>query len=78
LLTLLVGASLLGTGLASWRARPESRLGPVMVLAGFAWFASQLSEAFSPLLYTIGAAVQYVFVAGFIYVLLSFPSGRLE
>ncbi len=78
LLTLLVGASLLGSGLASWRARPENRLGPVMVLTGFAWFASQLSEASSPLLYTIGAAVQYVFVAGFVYVLLSFPSGRLE
>jgi signal transduction histidine kinase len=78
LLTLLVGASLLGSGLASWRARPENRLGPVMVVTGFAWFASQLSEASSPLPYTVGAAVQYVFVSGFVYLLLSFPSGRLE
>jgi signal transduction histidine kinase len=78
LLTLLVGASLVGSGLGSWRARPDNRLGPVMVFTGFAWFAAQLSEAPSPLLYTVGAAVQYVFVAGFVYVLLSFPSGRLE
>ncbi len=77
-LTLLVGASLLGSGLLSWRARPENRIGPVMVFTGFAWFAGQLSEASSPLPYTIGAAVQYVFIAGFIYLLLSFPSGRLE
>ena len=47
-LTLLVGASLLGCGLASWRARPENRLGPVMVFTGFAWFAGQLSEASTP------------------------------
>jgi signal transduction histidine kinase len=78
LLTLLVGASLLGSGLASWQARPDNRLGPVMVLTGFAWFAGQLTEASNSLLYTAGAAVQYVFIAGFVYQLLSFPSGRLE
>jgi signal transduction histidine kinase len=76
-LTLVVGISLLGCGLASWRTRPDNRLGLVMVLTGFAWFAAQLSEASAPWLYTIGAAVQYVFVIGLIYLLLSFPSGRL-
>jgi signal transduction histidine kinase len=77
-LTLLVGLSLLGSGLGSWLARPENRLGPVMVLTAFAWFASQLTEASSPALYTFGTAVQYLFIAGFVYVLLSFPSGRLS
>jgi signal transduction histidine kinase len=77
-LTLLVGVSLLGSGLGSWLARPENRLGPVMVLTAFAWFASQLTEASSPGLYTFGTAVQYLFIAGFVYVLLSFPSGRLS
>jgi signal transduction histidine kinase len=78
LLTLLVGASLLGSGLASWHARPENRLGPVMVFTGFAWFAAQLTEASSPLPYTIGTAIQYLFIGGFVYLLLTFPSGRLE
>jgi signal transduction histidine kinase len=77
-LTLLVGVSLLGSGLGSWRARPHSRLGPVMVLTAFAWFAGQLSESSSPGLYTLGTAVQYLFIAGFAYILLSFPSGRLS
>ncbi len=77
-LEVIVGASLLGSGLTSWRARPENRLGPVMVLTAFAWFASELSEASAPWLYTIGAVVQYTFAIGVIYVLLSFPSGRLR
>jgi len=77
-LTLLVGASLIGCGLASWRARPDNRLGPVMVLTGFIWFAGLLSEATSAPLYTIGIAIEYVFVCGFIYIVLSFPSGELH
>src|SRR5215469_9428742 len=62
---LLVGWSLLGSGLLSWRARPDNRLGPVMVVTGFAWFASLLVEAQTPWLYTSGEAVQYLFIAGF-------------
>ncbi|HLJ04526.1 MAG TPA: histidine kinase [Solirubrobacteraceae bacterium] len=77
-LTLLVGASLLGSGLASWRARPENRLGPLMVATSFGWFAGLLTEAPGQALATIGTAIQYVWIAGFIVLILSFPSGRLE
>jgi signal transduction histidine kinase len=76
-LTLLVGASLVGSGVASWRARPENRLGQIMVFTGFAWFAAQLIEASPAWLNTIGLAVQSVWLIGLIYLLLSFPSGRL-
>jgi signal transduction histidine kinase len=78
LLTALVGASLIGCGLASWQARPGNRLGPVMVLTGFLWFAGLLSEATSAPLYTLGVAIEYVFLCGFIYIVLSFPSGHLR
>jgi signal transduction histidine kinase len=77
-LTLLVGASLLGSGVASWRARPENRLGQIMVFTGFAWFAAQLIEASPAWLNTIGLAIQSVWLIGLIYLLLSFPSGRLN
>jgi signal transduction histidine kinase len=77
-LTLLVGASLIASGLGSWRARPENRLGPAMVLTGFAWFAGLLVEATNAPLYTVGSAVEYAFVAGFVYIVLSFPSGQLR
>jgi signal transduction histidine kinase len=76
-LELLVGVSLLGCGLASWRARPENRIGVVMVLTGFAWFAAQVIEASQPWLYTLGLLVQSLWVIGLLYLLLSFPSGRL-
>ena len=77
-LTLWVGVSLIGSGLASWRARPDNRLGPAMVLSGFLWFAGLLSEATSAPLYTVGVALEYAFIAGFIYIVVSFPSGRLR
>ena len=77
-LTLWVGVSLIGSGLATWRARPDNRLGPTMVLTGFLWFAGLLSEATSAPLYTVGVAVQYSFIAGFIYIVVSFPSGQLR
>jgi signal transduction histidine kinase len=76
-LTLLVGASLLSCGLASWRARPENRVGKIMVFTGFAWFAAQLIEATPAWLNTIGLAVQSVWIIGLVWLLLSFPSGRL-
>src|SRR3984957_1479144 len=76
-LTLLVGASLLGCGLASWRARPKNRVGKIMVFTGFAWFAGLLVNASPSWLNTIGLAVQSVWVIGLVYLLLAFPSGRL-
>jgi signal transduction histidine kinase len=75
---LLVGWSFIGSGLLSWRARPDNRLGPVMVLTGFAWFASVIQEGRSPVLFTIGLAFQVLYLAGLLYLILSFPSGRLQ
>jgi signal transduction histidine kinase len=77
-LTAIVGISLLVSGLLSWRRRPENRLGPVMVGTGFAWFAGLLVEAHTAWLYTVGEAMQYLWIAGFICILVSFPSGRLN
>src|SRR5215469_9612158 len=77
-LELLVGATLFGCGFASWRARPENRLGPAMVVIGFAWFAEELTQATTPWLNTLGLAVQSWWIPGMLYLLLSFPSGRLR
>jgi signal transduction histidine kinase len=77
-LALLVGWSFIGSGLAAWWARPQSRVGKVMVLTGFAWFASFLTDAPQPLLFTLGTAVQCAYLAGLAYLIISFPSGRLQ
>ena len=78
-LTLLVGASLLGCGLASWHARPENRLGPIMVadrirlVRGAAERGAQLASCTRS-----ASRSSTCSSSGFIYILLSFPSGRLE
>jgi signal transduction histidine kinase len=77
-LGLLVGWSLIGSGVVAWRVRPDNRMGPAMVFTGFAWFASFLTDAHQPLPFTVGTAVQACYLAGFGYLILSFPSGRLN
>ncbi len=76
-LAVSVGWSFVGCGLIVWRQRPDNRLGRVMVATGFLWFASFLMVAGSPLAFTIGTAVGDVFFVGFVYLLLTFPGGRL-
>ena len=77
-LALLVGWSFIGSGLAARRVRPGNLLGKVMVITGFAWFASFLTDAHQSLPFTIGTAVQSVYLVGFVYLVLAFPSGRLR
>ena len=47
-----VGWSCVGTGLYAWRQRSASRVGPLMVLLGFAWFLYTLDASDSPFVYT--------------------------
>jgi len=74
----LLGWSFIGSGLVALRVRPQNRLGWAMVFTGFAWFASLLMLAHDEALFTIGFALQVAYIAGFTYVVVSFPSGRLQ
>jgi signal transduction histidine kinase len=65
-------------GLIAWYRRPDSRFGPLMVVAGFSMFLSTLAWANSPLAHTIGAAFDLLPAIIFLHVFLAFPSGRLE
>jgi signal transduction histidine kinase len=75
---LLVGWSFIASGLLSWRPRPGNLLGPVLVFTGFAWFASILPDSHNPVLFTIGTAVVPLYYVGIVYLVVSFPSGRLH
>jgi hypothetical protein len=75
---ILVGWSFIGSGLLSWQPGQRNRLGLVLVFTGFAWFASMLSDAPNPVLFTAGQVLYPIFYAGFLYLVLSFPSGRLR
>jgi signal transduction histidine kinase len=72
-----VGWSFVGTGLYAWRRRPESRIGALMILLGFAWFIYTLDAANSGLIYTFALVVGGLWGAVFLHLGLSFPTGRL-
>ena len=72
-----VGWSFIGTGLYAAQARPESRIGRLMVLLGFAWFLFTLQAADAPWLYTLGLVTGGLWGSVFLQLGLSFPSGRL-
>ncbi len=72
-----VGWNFIGTGLYGWHRRPESRIGALMVLLGFAWFVSALSLTNSPLLYSIAQITGGLWGGVFLHLEMTFPSGRL-
>src|SRR5581483_8839927 len=77
-LALVVGLAYVVSGLIAWRQRPENRLGAVMVFVGFAWFVTFLADASESLVFTLGTALEDVYLLGFVFLVLSFPSGRLR
>jgi signal transduction histidine kinase len=75
---LIIGLGWCLTGIGQWRRRPTNRIGPLMVILGFAWFASQFQETGVSVLFTIGLFAEAIYIAIFAHVLLSFPTGRLD
>jgi len=65
-------------GLVAWWQRPDSRLGPLMVAAGFAIFLSTLAWANGALPFTIGQAFDLLPAVLFLHVFLAYPTGRLQ
>jgi signal transduction histidine kinase len=65
-------------GVIAWQRRPESRFGPLMIVAGFAIFLSSLGWANAALPHTIGQAFDLLPAIVFLHVFLAFPTGRLE
>jgi signal transduction histidine kinase len=65
-------------GVVAWSRRPDSRFGPLMIIAGGGSFLASLSSANSAGVFTIGIAFDLVAAVVFLHVFLAFPSGRLE
>jgi signal transduction histidine kinase len=68
----------IGAGLIAWWRRPDSRFGPLMVAAGFVNFLATLDWASTPVVYTIGVALDLLAPVLFLHVFLAYPSGRLS
>ena len=72
------GLLFVGGGLIARYRRPENRMGLVMIVAGFAWFVGALTQSNIPFVFTLGTALGDVPWAFFAYLILSYPTGRLE
>lgn len=76
-LPLAVGWSFLASGLVAWRLRPDNLVGPAMVATGFLRLGAALYWSQDPVVFAFGHTLSYAYLAGIIYILLAFPSGRL-
>jgi PAS domain S-box-containing protein len=65
-------------GLVAWWARPDSRLGPLMIGAGFATFLSSFAVSEMGALFTVGQLLNFLPPVLFLHVFLAYPTGRLH
>jgi signal transduction histidine kinase len=73
----LVVAVPVAVGCYAWHRRPDERFGLLLIAAGFGWFLTTLAESDDSLLYSIGRVAGWLVELEIVYLVLSFPSGRL-
>lgn len=77
-LNLLVGWSFVGTGLHLWSGPRRTRVGPLMVGAGFAYFVSSMALGAPLLMFVVGPALGGLSLALVAHLVLAFPTGRIK
>ncbi len=79
-LELSAGLALLGAGTAAWRRRPTSRFGPLVFLAGLAWFVPEWNNPAigSSAMFTAGLVLGAACPPLVTHAALGYPGGRLR
>jgi signal transduction histidine kinase len=79
-LELLAGLALIGAGAAAWRRRPVSRFGPLLFLAGLAWFVPEWNNPAigSAPLFTAGLVLGAACPPLVTHAALGYPGGWLH
>ena len=67
----------IAVGIYAWRRRPENKFGALLLTAGGLWFVASMAESSSAVLYSIGRAGAWAAQLMLVYLVLSFPAGRL-
>ena len=75
---LATGLALIVCGLAAWSARPESRIGALLTLTGFAWFLGTLAGSDIAAVAALGAALLTFHRGLLFHAIVTYPSGRLS
>jgi hypothetical protein len=73
---LAAGVVLTGSGWFGWSRHPESRVGPLVLLAGCAWFLGTLAGSEMPAVAAVGAALLMIHRAPIVHAIVAYPSGR--
>jgi signal transduction histidine kinase len=73
---LAVGWTLIGCGLTGWSRRPHSSVGPLLALAGFAWFGGTLAGSRIGAVAAVGSALLFVHRGPLCHAIIGYPSGR--
>jgi signal transduction histidine kinase len=68
----------LAVGIFALRRAPFARFGGLLVMAGGVWFLTTLANAEDATLYSVGRIAYWLFEPLVIYLLLAFPTGRLD
>ena len=73
---LIVGAVLIACGWVCWSRRPESRVGPLLVAAGFAWFLGTFATSTLESAAGFGALFVTMHRGPLVHALVAYPTGR--
>lgn len=73
---LAVGWTLIGCGLLGWSRRPQSSIGPLLALTGFAWFSGTLSGSRIGAVAAVGAALLFLHRGPLCHAIIGYPGGR--
>ena len=68
----------IAVGLYAWSEGTHRRFGRLLVLAGVGWFFASLAGSSDPVLHSVGRVSTWIVEAGLFYLILAFPSGRLN
>jgi signal transduction histidine kinase len=75
---LAVGWTLIGCGLIAWSRRPQSRIGPLMALTGFAWFLGTFAYSDIGAVAMLGSALLTLHRGPLFHAIVGYPSGRIS
>ena len=75
---LLPGLAFLLCGMVATLRRPDSRIGPVMILTGVAWYAGTAAASKDPVIDRIGYAFQGWYTGLLAWLVLAYPTGRVN
>ena len=73
-----IGMSFVLVGILAWSLRPENRVGVLMTAVGLAYFMTDVGWISTPATFVVADEWRGMFYGFLFWLLLAFPSGRLE